>query len=236
MIIFIALFFITLGTSLLPFSVKFNSRVLLNFLLSFSGSFLLGITLLHIMPELYENSNSTLQIGIFIMIGFFVQVVLESYSKGIEHGHIHIHDFGKLPYGLFVALTLHALLEGSVLYDANLDNLKVFFGVLVHKLPIAFLLGLLFYTVKIDKKEAFFLLCIFAIATPLGGYFSSFIEYHLMGTSLNVLLMAIATGSFLHVSTTILFETSPEHKLKVNKFLPALLGAVLAVLSSLISH
>ena len=195
---FIIIFILTLAASLLPLLINTKKKIWLPFLLSFSGSFLLGVTLLHIIPELYEHTSSSFKVGVFIMIGFFIQVVLESYSKGIEHGHIHIHDFGKLPYGLFIALTLHALLEGSVLNDVHiLPKHDVVFGILIHKIPVAFLLGLLFFSLNISKFQAFILLCVFSIATPAGAFITSvFKQLSFFEMSLENMLKALATGSF----------------------------------------
>ena len=192
---------------------------------------------MHVVPELYENHDSSLKVGIFIMVGFFIQVFLESYSKGIEHGHIHVHDFGKMPYGLFIALSLHALLEGSVLdFNNSEHSMDVMFGILIHKLPVAFLLGYLLFTINKSKSSSLILLIIFAIATPLGSLITSKLDFTIFDMEVKSILMAMATGSFLHVATTILFETSPEHKLKINKFIPALLGGILAIGASVLNH
>ena len=72
-------------------------------LLSFSGSFLLALTLFDLLPEVYEHLE-TKQTGVFIMAGILLQVVLEFFSKGAEHGHIHIHhDETKFPWLLFLS-------------------------------------------------------------------------------------------------------------------------------------
>lgn len=238
MTVFILLFLVTFSFSLSPLLISGKKKIWLSFLLSFSGAFLLGITLLHIIPELYENHDTSFVVGVFVMIGFFIQVILESYSKGIEHGHIHIHDFGKMPYGLFMALTLHAILEGGILNNVSLDNnIEIVFGILIHKIPVAFLLGLLLFSLKTNKILSFILLSIFAIATPFGGFITSqLIGISFFNVQIEVLLTALATGSFLHVATTILFETSPEHQLKINKFVPALIGGMLAIGISLLPH
>ena len=228
-----AIFIITFLISLSSKLIADKNPVFLNLILSFSGAFLLGITLLHIFPHLYEEESSTFIVGIFIMIGFFIQVVLESYSKGIEHGHIHLHDFKKTPYSLFVALCLHATLEGGVLTAPY--SLELVSAILIHKIPVSFLLGLLLFTTSKNNTLPILLLIIFAICTPLGSFIGNqFNDSFFLNTEISLLLMAVVTGSFLHISTTILFETSPEHKLKINKFLPALLGGFLAVLSSLL--
>src|SRR5690606_36350435 len=60
------------------------------FLLSFSGAFLLALTLFDLLPEVYEHLDAK-QTGLFIMLGILLQILLEFFSKGAEHGHVHVH-------------------------------------------------------------------------------------------------------------------------------------------------
>ena len=60
----------------------------INLLLTFSGAYLLAITTQHLLPEVFQNDN-TRYLGLFILGGFLFQIILEYFSKGIEHGHYH---------------------------------------------------------------------------------------------------------------------------------------------------
>ena len=62
----------------------------LKLLLAFSGSFLLSVTVISLLPEVYETKNTT--IGLYIMLGILFQIILEFFSKGAEHGHVHGHQ------------------------------------------------------------------------------------------------------------------------------------------------
>jgi hypothetical protein len=42
-------------------------------------------------------------------------------------------------------------------------------------------------------------------------------------------LYALVCGNFLHISTTIVFESSPEHHFNARKLTVAVLGALVAV-------
>ena len=68
-------------------------------------------------------------------------------------------------------------------------------------------------------------LFLFGLMTPLGSLLSSELE-QLRGyeTQIN----AIAIGVFLHVSTTILFESSKDHKFNLAKVLSIIFGVVVA--------
>ena len=83
----------------------------LKLLLAFSGSFLLSLTVVHLLPEIYESHSHN--IGIYIMIGILFQIILEFFSKGAEHGHVHGHEtMVQIPWLLFISLCIHAFLEG----------------------------------------------------------------------------------------------------------------------------
>ena len=64
--------------------------------------------------------------------------------------------------------------------------------------------------------------------TPLGNisgeYLTIFITYKNEITALII-------GVFLHISTTILFESSKEHSFNLLKFLSVLLGIIVALLA-----
>ena len=57
--------------------------------LIFAGSYLFAITIIHIIPELFSISPDPSRVGLFVLIGFFIQQFLEYFSSGVEHGHVH---------------------------------------------------------------------------------------------------------------------------------------------------
>ena len=85
------------------------SKKTVRLLLAFSGSYLLSVAILHLLPEVYNGLSDNNIMGVCILSGVILQSVLESFSKGAEHGHIHIHTNGRIfPRLLFVSLCLHA--------------------------------------------------------------------------------------------------------------------------------
>src|SRR5690606_7369619 len=97
------------------FLVKSDKSELLKLILSVSGAYLFAITVLHLIPSAYSGTDAH-EIGIFILIGFLLQVFLEKFSEGVEHGHIHKHDHSHaFPYGIMISLCLHAFVEGMPL-------------------------------------------------------------------------------------------------------------------------
>jgi len=191
-------------------------------LLSFSGAFLLAITVINIIPEIYQGDKN--RIGIFILVGILLQLILEYLSGGAEHGHMHLDSAKGFPWLLFVSISVHALLEGFPLY---MDN-ELLIAIFIHKIPIGLILTS--FLIKADYKLKLILpvIILFALMTPLGSLIEDFI--HLKHQNTNYII-AIAVGVFLHVSTTILFETSKDHRFNLSKFLMIILGFGIALIT-----
>ena len=196
-------------------------------LLTFSGAYLLAISLLHLLPELFAN-NPTEKIGIFILGGFLIQILLEYFSQGIEHGHFHKSNV--IPFSVLISLCLHALLEGVPL-GGNLQehtHNTLLYGIVLHKMPVAIVLMTCFLQSNMKKSRAYILLFLFAIMAPLGVYagniFGALSFYH------NEIL-AIVIGIFLHISTTILFESTEGHRFSFTKIITIIVGTLLAIFS-----
>lgn len=207
--------------------------------LSFSGAYLFGVIVLHLIPELYiPNGN---KIGIYILVGFFIQVLLEQLSHGIEHGHIHIHEGDEHSptyiYGLLLGLSIHALMEGIPLGNNFTDEKtknSLLTGISLHKIPEAFALMNIMLHFKIKKMLPLFLLVIFALLSPFSAWVTTEMKLSesVLYTDYISIITAIVIGSFLHITTTILFESGTKtHKFTLLKIFAILLGVGLSILS-----
>ncbi len=208
------------------------NRKFLSFFLAFSGAYLFSITVVHILPELFEKSENVTIAGIFVLVGFFLQHILEYFSSGVEHGHMHEkhahHHHTGFVTTIVLALTVHSFLEGTVLTDQHGDS--IFLGVLIHKAPAAFaLMSVVMCEIKSKTRIALILL-IFAMASPSG----MLVSYLISPDSVQPILLGIVAGSFLQISTTIVFEGSSDHKFNLTKLFSSLVGAFLAILSELL--
>lgn len=200
------------------------SKTFISLLLAFSGSYLLSVTVLHLLPEVYQYNENTKQIGILILVGILIQSVLESFSKGAEHGHVHLEDDKKkFPKLLFVSLCLHAFSEGLPIHSSN-DNLLM--AVVVHKIPIAIVLTSFLLHAKYSKKIVFSFLFLFSLMSPLGYFVAENVSWV---SEQYKIINALIIGVFLHISTIILFESSENHKFDVKKFMAVILGILLTV-------
>ncbi len=223
-----------IGAALL---LKPSNKKSLKLLLAFSGAFLLSLTVLHLLPEVYEATlhaggheghehshehGAGHTIGIFIMAGIIFQIILEYFSQGAEHGHVHNHGHHHgMPWLLFISLCIHALLEGMPVSH----HPDMAWGIGIHHFPIAIILTAFFINSGMKKVSVLLFMVAFAAMTPLGTMLSGQLtiaeEYY-------PYISAVVVGILFHISSTIIFESGEDHKFNLAKLLSIGLGVVLA--------
>lgn len=190
--------------------------------MAFSGGFLLSITVFELLPQVFATPSK--RIGVYIMLGVLLQIFLEYFSKGAEHGHVHYHSEHKhFPWMLFVSLCIHAFVEGFPISEEN--NLLI--AIIIHKIPVAIILSFFFMAAGYKRSIVLLFLFFFALMTPLGSYISHNFEQL---ANYETELTALVIGIFLHVSTTILFESSKNHQFDPKKAAAVIIAVVLAYL------
>ena len=243
--VFLLIASVLVGGMVVTLLHKLNKDRLIKVLLSLSGGFLIALAFTHFIPEIYANNWE--HAGYFILFGFLIQLLLEYFSGGIEHGHIHTNNkSGTLSWTLFIALSFHSLIEGIPLdsfflhgsvqevsvhahhshYGGSLDGLL--FGIILHKIPVAVALMTLLIASGFKQVKAWLILGAFSLMAPIGmliGHFGA------LNTWCDVeVVLAIVVGMFLHISTTIIFESSENHRLNIVKLISLMAGVGLALL------
>lgn len=239
----LALLGIPLCSGLFIYTLPALSPRTFKLLLIFGGSYLFSFMLVHLLPELFAEAVPTAHttIGIYLLLGFFLQLFLDFFSGGIAHGHVDAHEtphthshLGKSVI-LLIALCIHALLDGLLLslpettLHAHRHENGLLIGILLHKIPISFTLTTMLIHLQHSKKTVFFYLLLFSIASPVGWAISHHLQVcHFFSLQGLTILRAIAIGNLLHIATTILFESSPQHHFNAHKLFAILVGAILA--------
>jgi zinc transporter ZupT len=202
--------------------IKPKSNASIKMILTFSGAFLLTAVATEFLPEIYETGDR--RMGVYLIAGVFIQIILEFFSKGAEHGHLHVNEkVIQFPFALFISLCIHAFLEGMPLQESS----GMIYGIAIHKLPIAFILTAFLWSSDYGRLRTLLILLCFAIMSPLGtitaGSLEVLQEYLLP-------IKAIVAGVVLHVSTTLILESSEGHRFNLAKIIVMLVGAGLAFL------
>lgn len=197
-------------------------------LLIFSAGFLITICLNEVFPEVYQSGIH--QIGIYVIGGVLLQMVLEGLTKGFEHGHFHHHDISNdiFPAALILGLFVHAFIEGIPLANQKEILSPYLLGILVHNIPISFILGVYLFGKSISK-QGLMIISLFALSSPLGmvlgKYFNPNVEPY---------FLAIVGGIFLHISAVIIFESNKNHKVDWKKILLVVLGVLMGSIGHLV--
>ena len=216
----------------------------LKYMLVFAGAFIFSITIVHLLPELFTASANPQRIGLFVLVGFFMQIFIDFATSGVEHGHIHVHHHHNRisPIMLMIGLCVHALMDGSILvhpgnHETDRHATGLLIGIVLHKIPAAIALMSVLNSIISNKKTLLLLLLIFSISSPVGLIISDVLNtYNLLGGEGFLILFAIVSGNFLHISTTIYFESSPDHSFHKKKIVISVFGAMLAILTEFLSH
>ncbi len=204
---------------------------------AFTGAYLLCLTVLHLLPELYlaegaKVGHAEIRIGILILAGFFTQIALDVISMGVEHGHAHLLHGHRLPVGIMAGLCLHAFVEAMALGDARThydpaSRRLLLYSIVLHNYPVSIaLLGMLLQS-GMRRSSALAGLALFAAMAPIGMTLSG----HTFLAHYSRELTAFVIGIFMHISTTILFESSDIHRFNLAKLLAIIVGTGLGFLS-----
>jgi zinc and cadmium transporter len=232
---YLLLFGSVLLSGLFALRMKSINPLWLKLLLAFSGAYLFAMCVLHLIPETYQSGSS--RIGLFILGGFILQLLLEFFSEGIEHGHVHIHQSHKhaFPFTIIFSLSLHSFLEGMPLGEPGAETVvqnSLLTGIILHHVPVAMALATMLTGSNVKRSTTIFCIVLFAVMAPLGaltsvalgGNKSWFLaEYYPE-------IMALVIGIFLHISTTILFESTEDHRFNYYRFAAIITGTVAAII------
>jgi zinc transporter ZupT len=240
----VVLFFIAIiGGGVLLLGKKISSSQM-KLLLSFSAAYLLALTFLHLLPEVMEGHAEG--IGFYILLGFLLQIVLDYFSQGIEHGHAHVHEQtgSRFYWMVTISLWIHAFIEGMP-FGASEDmhvghahhhehghEHSLLVGIAFHKFTESFVFASLLLHLLKSKARAWGALIMFALVAPVGAlifHYTNGLAFLELEHALSV-VMALLIGIILHVATTILFESEEGHRFNRMKFLVIVLGMLCAAI------
>lgn len=206
----------------------------IGWLLSFAGAYLLGITLLNLIPEVFREFDSYK--GLLVLAGFLFQLFMERYSEGIEHGHMHVHKHLRkhvIPLGIVASMSIHSFTEGiplgSYWQEQNTGFYSLLFGIVLHEIPAAFALMSILVSLQVPRGRLQRIAGAYSLMALLGASLSIVMRNAIQEAYFDYFI-AFVIGTFLHISTTILFENSDHHQFTRQKVTAVLLGIALAAL------
>ena len=218
-------------------------------LVSLSAGVLLGVGILHILPESLEM---TVHAPLFIILAFIVFYFLEHHLL-IHAGHEEQHHINldiddchddccsrPHPMGLvaFIGMALHSIIDGVIIgtsFEVGHDlGLLSALGVIAHEVPegIAMIAILLHYGWQ--RRRAIQLTAFVALATP-GAAILTFALVNNLPEHLLGILLAGAGGSFVYIAASDLIPESHRSR-GFSSSMALCVGVLIAWLAGQLAH
>lgn len=168
--------------------------------ISLGAGLLLGMALLHLLPEAAHLNPSYFAVAFFL--GFLVLFLLERFLMvhACEEHHCDFHTVGM---AAFAGLAVHGVIEGVAIASAlRLSTMAwfVLLAIAVHKVPASFTLTSLLQMARKPRSRILWFTVGVALASPFGVALGA---YLLEGTDyapLSGFLLGVSAGTFLYIA------------------------------------
>lgn len=190
------------GVVLILWNKRWSARSL-NWGIGFGAGLLIGVSLLEIIPTAIELAPAKAMV--FVLLGFVGFFLVEKVT--LVHHFERAQEEGspfRFSTATFVALCLHALLDGIViglgLHFSEAFGLVIFLAILFHKLPLAVSVASVFLG-NIKRSTAVLQMMLFTLATPVGLVGA---VLFLKGLSQEVVgaVVGLSAGIFIYLGAT----------------------------------
>jgi len=173
--------------------------------------FLLGATILDRLPDAMEELPTLAPL--FILIGYLLLLLIDQFGMRHLHDHApsstsgeaaHLAISRKSALISWMGLLFHTFMDGVIIAGAfsisKSMGILIFLAIAMHKIPEGFSMATISLASGSTRKRALLTAASLALSTLAGAVFTLLIG------SVNAytvkILMALATGTFLFISTT----------------------------------
>lgn len=182
-------------------------------LVSLSVGLLLGVALLHVLPEAFESEAGAHELFATLLLGlmfFFLLEKAELYRHGHHHegdGHHHHHHFdheqaGRGGWSVLVGDSIHNFCDGVIIAAAFLADARLgvvtALAVIAHEIPQEVGDYIVLLNAGLSRRRALAYNALSGLAAVAGGV----IGYFVVGPweSLFPYLLVVASSSFIYVA------------------------------------
>lgn len=204
----------------------------LKLFVTFGAGLLLGMSLLHMLPEaVHLNPHG---FAIWFLAGFLLLLVLERFIMvhACEETHCHYHTVGV---AAFAGLAVHGLIEGFALASSILVSglgPLVLVAILSHKAPAGFALTSILRLSGKSRKQIILFVTGVSLSGPLGMLLAHFLlqSQHVEATS--GVLLSVSAGTFLYIAACdLLPELHKDDTEKSKRLISFFIGIILSLIS-----
>lgn len=183
-------------------------------LVALSAGALIGGAFLHLLPEAIEKKGASLDIFLYLLLGFCLFFILEQFLQW-RHEHGNVHQARPFSYLILISDSVHNFIDGLVIAASFIVSFPVgvaaTLAVALHEIPQE--LGdfaILVYG-GFSKRRALTFNYISAVVAVLGGLIG-YLAYSFMQDSI-IYLLPFAAGNFIYIAAA---DLIPEIKHREN--------------------
>ena len=224
----------------------------LHHMVSLSVGVLLGVALLHLLPEAFETDLAPRGLFVWMLASIVVFFVLEKIAllRHSHHhegdGHHHHHGSDKHVAGrggvlILIGSSLHNLVDGVLIAAAFLTDVTLGFltamSIILHEVPHKLSDFVVLTNAGLTRGRAFNLILFSSLCSAVGAL----LGYFLLGHALALLpyVLVVAATSFLYISIADLMPQMHAHaSLKESgpQLLLVAFGVILIYAATLVLH
>lgn len=232
------IFLMTLIGGLVPVLFRNISNIALKLLVSLGAGVLIGMALVHMIPEAAELLPHWF--GFWVLVGFLVLMILERFVM-VHSCEEHDCSYHSIGIAAFLGLSVHGIIEGvalasSLIAAPSLGPL-IFAAILFHKFPSGITLAAILRMAHSSEKK----IAAFAIGLALSGPLGMALGYGFLVSSemkaATGALLALSAGTFLYIAACDLIPEIQSHSTsRVSHLLMFLAGVGVCAASMGLPH
>lgn len=204
------------------------------YLISFSAGALLGDTFLHLLPELIEKNNFTIQTSLYIILGIGIFFILEKFIHW-QHCHAHMSEENHIHPFAYINLVgdgLHNFIDGIIIATSYIISIPIgiatTIAVILHEIPQEIGdFGILLHS-GFKKTKALLLNFASALFAILGAVIALF-SFNII-KNIELILLPISAGGFIYIAGSDLIPELHKHSESATRSLLQLISIILGVL------
>lgn len=202
---------------------------ILIYLVAFSAGSLIGAAFFHILPEALETGVDSLNVFIFVLVGFSLFFILERILRWHHCHDVDCHTHEHLGWMNLIGDGVHNLIDGMVIFASFLGGpalgVPVTLSIILHEVPQELGdFGVLVYS-GFSRKRAliynFISACVALVGVLMAYFLNSYNEL------LSSFLLPFAAGGFIYIGAS---DLIPEIH-KDNKAVRAVLSYSLFIVA-----
>jgi zinc and cadmium transporter len=183
-------------------------------LVALSAGGLLGGAFLHLLPEAVEEAGDTLNVFLYLLLGFCLFFVLEQFLRW-RHEHGTVHQVQPFSYLILISDSVHNFVDGLIIAASFIASFQIgivtTLAVALHEIPQELGdFGVLIYG-GFSRARALTFNYISAVTAIVGGVIGYYLSSLMQGSA--IYLLSFAAGNFIYIAAA---DLIPEIKHTTN--------------------